>query len=113
MDKIIIKQLALNEGFKLKQQPDNTMELNPYVYIFADKLVAEVYREIETFAAQDAEAIANLKKEVMDKDLHIKNLENALRMINATISTMPLVFSLIVIALYALYANANANAISF
>lgn len=35
MDKIIIKQLALNEGFKLKQQPDNTMELNPYVYIFA------------------------------------------------------------------------------
>lgn len=92
MDKIIIKQLALNEGFKLKQQPDNTMELNPYVYIFADKLVAEVYREIETFAAQDAEAIANLKKEVMDKDLHIKNLENALRMINATISTIPLVF---------------------
>lgn len=36
-----IKELALANGFTLKQQPDGTMDLNPYVYQFARALLAE------------------------------------------------------------------------
>ena len=32
-----IKEVALECGFKLKEQPDGGMDLNPYVYAFADK----------------------------------------------------------------------------
>lgn len=37
-----VRQLALEAGFKLRQQPDGTEDLNPYVYTFADKLAATV-----------------------------------------------------------------------
>jgi len=29
-----IKEIALHAGFKLKEQPDGGMDLNPYVYTF-------------------------------------------------------------------------------
>lgn len=35
MNKETIKELALANGFKLKEQPDGTMDLNPYVFEFA------------------------------------------------------------------------------
>lgn len=35
MNKEQIKVLALEHGFKLKQQPDGSIDLNPYVYEFA------------------------------------------------------------------------------
>jgi len=44
MSKERIRELALASGFKLKQQPDGTMELNPYVYEFAAELMAEAGR---------------------------------------------------------------------
>lgn len=34
-----IKEIALANGFKLKEQPDGEMDLNPYVYDFARALV--------------------------------------------------------------------------
>ena len=37
-----IKHLALQNGFKLKEQPDGTMDLNPYVYDFAKTLISGV-----------------------------------------------------------------------
>ena len=37
-----IKHLALQNGFKLKEQPDGTMDLNPYVYDFARVLTSGV-----------------------------------------------------------------------
>ena len=37
-----IKKLALECGFKLKTQPDGSEDLNPYVYLFAEKLVEKV-----------------------------------------------------------------------
>ena len=40
-----IKEVALAAGFKLKQQPDGSQDLNPYVYDFARKLVAELERD--------------------------------------------------------------------
>lgn len=41
MNKQRIKELALANGFKLKEQPDGSMELNPYVYAFAAALIQE------------------------------------------------------------------------
>lgn len=34
-----IKELALANGFKLKEQPNGEMDLNPYVYDFAHALM--------------------------------------------------------------------------
>ena len=34
MNKQQIKELALENGFNLKEQPDGTLDLNPYVYDF-------------------------------------------------------------------------------
>ena len=42
MNKEQIKHLALYNGFKLKEQPDGTMDLNPYVYDFARVLTSGV-----------------------------------------------------------------------
>ncbi|MCG7550959.1 hypothetical protein [Pseudoalteromonas sp. Of7M-16] len=36
-----IRQLALANGFKLKEQPNGEMDLNPYVYQFAKALIGE------------------------------------------------------------------------
>ncbi len=38
----ITKELALKHGFKLKEQPDGEMDLNPYVYEFAEALFEKV-----------------------------------------------------------------------
>jgi len=46
MNKETIKQLALSNGFKLKEQPDGALELNPYVYEFAEKLLEQKQTEI-------------------------------------------------------------------
>lgn len=36
-----IKEIALANGFKLKEQPSGKMDLNPYVYDFARALFVE------------------------------------------------------------------------
>ena len=38
MEKSRIKAIALSSGFKLKEQPNGNMDLNPYVYEFAKLL---------------------------------------------------------------------------
>ena len=43
MNKEQIKQLALNNGFKLKEQHDGSMDLNPYVYEFADAIQKSIF----------------------------------------------------------------------
>jgi hypothetical protein len=45
MNKQTIQQLALANGFKLKEQPDGSMDLNPYVYEFASILAAQSAKE--------------------------------------------------------------------
>lgn len=47
MDKKTVKEIALANGFKLKEQPDGSLELNPYVYVFADKLVEHQQAKVE------------------------------------------------------------------
>ena len=43
MNKQYIKELALECGFKLKEQPNGELDLNPYVYTFADKLIKQTH----------------------------------------------------------------------
>ena len=49
MEKSRIKAIALSSGFKLKEQPNGEMDLNPYVYEFAKLLELAVlyYRKRE------------------------------------------------------------------
>ena len=46
MNKQDVKKLALECGFKLKEQPDGGMDLNPYVYAFAEKLVLKLSNSV-------------------------------------------------------------------
>ena len=43
MNKQYIKEVALGCGFKLKEQPNGGLDLNPYVYTFADKLIKQTH----------------------------------------------------------------------
>lgn len=47
MNKKQIKDLALSNGFKLKEQPSGKMDLNPYVYHFADALLEKANDRVE------------------------------------------------------------------
>ncbi|QFP93532.1 hypothetical protein [Edwardsiella phage vB_EtaM_ET-ABTNL-9] len=42
MDKERIKKMALGSGFKLKEQPNGEMDLNPYVYEFVDMVESAI-----------------------------------------------------------------------
>ena len=43
MNKQYIKEVALDCGFKLKEQSNGDLDLNPYVYTFADKLIKQTH----------------------------------------------------------------------
>ena len=43
MNKQYIKEVTLECGFKLKEQPNGELDLNPYVYTFADKLIKQTH----------------------------------------------------------------------
>lgn len=43
----LIEKMALENGFKLKQQPNGKMALNPYVFDFAEKLLAKKQAQID------------------------------------------------------------------
>jgi len=40
LDRERIKRAALNSGFELKEQDDGTVDLNEYVYHFAETIIA-------------------------------------------------------------------------
>jgi len=42
-----IKRLALDAGFSVKQQPDGSMDLNPYVYKFAAALIEATKNDLK------------------------------------------------------------------
>lgn len=70
-----IKELALANGFKLKEQPDGQMDLNPYVYDFARALLQaaqqkEGYVLVPVDQAKDTQRIDWLA----DKNQNIGNV---------------------------------------
>ncbi|PNN10542.1 hypothetical protein [Acinetobacter sp. FDAARGOS_131] len=62
MDKKTVKEIALANGFKLKEQPDGALELNPYVYVFADKLVEHQQAKVEELQKRMDAALKKLDK---------------------------------------------------
>lgn len=52
MNREQVKQIALECGFKLKAQLDDTQDLNPYVYVFAERLIQPAIGEDEREALQ-------------------------------------------------------------
>lgn len=84
-----IKDIALANGFKLKEQPNGEMDLNPYVYDFAralfverdrgkaqikslacldDTILGETYTETWTDGYDDADEMGAEWRRQMDKD---------------------------------------------
>ena len=61
MNKETIKELALANGFKLKEQPDGTMDLNPYVFEFAAALERVATAELKAQVEQLQEKIFELQ----------------------------------------------------
>ena len=41
-----IRDIAIKSGFKLKEQPNGEMDLNPYVFDFAQSLTAELEKRL-------------------------------------------------------------------
>lgn len=62
MDSQKIKKLALESGFKLKEQLDGSLDLNPYVYEFAKSLVADVIADRDELSAQ-VSAFKNIRED--------------------------------------------------
>ncbi len=77
-----IKEIALANGFRLKEQPDGTQDLNPYVYEFAKKIKAVIDDEIQEH--QDCiDSLSGVPDSVKEyaldsiKDLHGKLSESS------------------------------------
>lgn len=63
-----IKEIALANGFKLKEQPSGEMDLNPYVYDFAKELMHKVDTDwenrIETIEEEHSKIVVGLCNEI-------------------------------------------------
>lgn len=60
-----ITLLALNSGFKLKEQPDGSMALNPYVFEFARTLLTFQAPEVLKLRAE----VERLQDELNGRDV--------------------------------------------
>lgn len=77
MDIQKIKELALANGFKLKEQADGSMDLNAYVYDFANAIeqAAKAQAQADTkridFLADKSQSVANvmLPTEIVERNL--------------------------------------------
>ena len=67
-----IKEVALECGFKLKEQPDGSMDLNPYVYAFADKLIKQTHISL---LGDFKDMLADIDSEINDAMLECKTGE--------------------------------------
>lgn len=73
MDKKIVKEIALANGFKLKEQPNGSLELNPYVYVFADKLVEHQQAKVEELQKR----VEDLERKLQIKTRHCEFFEQS------------------------------------
>ena len=68
-NKQYIKEVALECGFKLKEQPNGDLDLNHYVYTFADKLIKQTH--ISLFG-DFKDMLADINSEINDAMLECK-----------------------------------------
>lgn len=59
MNKERIKDIALANGFKLKEQPCGEMDLNPYVYKFSRELLKAQHERIRIALENLSDAVDN------------------------------------------------------
>ena len=69
MNERYIKEVALECGFKLKEQPGGGMDLNPYVYAFADKLIKQTHISL---LGDFKDMLADIDSEINDAMLECK-----------------------------------------
>lgn len=71
MNKKRVRELALSNGFKLKQQPSGEMDLNPYVYEFVDALLSKANERVKSLEQTNLELAANVESccELVDMDM--------------------------------------------
>lgn len=55
MDKQEIRKLAQDCGFNLRLQEDGSIDLNPYVYVFAERLLNHKHQECEVSSAEQSD----------------------------------------------------------
>ena len=68
-----IKELAIANGFKLKEQPDGSMNLNPYVYEFAQKLALTVeIATIQRMLATSRSKYSEFVRETLDYSFELE-----------------------------------------
>lgn len=68
-----IKEIALANGFKLKEQPDGSMDLNPYVYEFAQKLALTVeIATIQRMLAASRSKYSEFVRETLDYSFELE-----------------------------------------
>ena len=76
MNKQYVKELALECGFKLKEQPNGDLDLNPYVYTFADKLIKQTHisllGDFKDMLADISSEINDISSEIDDAMLECK-----------------------------------------
>lgn len=78
-----IKEIALANGFKLKEQPSGEMDLNPYVYEFAKNLLllklgeitADMTDLIDSKDTLESQSMLDSCDDIIDK--HIAELSEA------------------------------------
>lgn len=98
-DRELIRKIALENGFKLKTQPDGTEDLNPYVYDFASALIAEeqsrsdaVWETLVKIAdALDIDYQEARKEVGKPSDVfirHIKGMESTIERLEAQVEQM-------------------------
>ena len=56
-----IRDIAIKSGFKLKEQPNGEMDLNPYVFDFAQSLTAELEKRLAEVERERDEASKSLE----------------------------------------------------
>ena len=64
-----IKEVALECGFKLKEQPNGELDLNPYVYTFADKLIKQTHISL---LGDFKDTLAEINSQINDAMLELK-----------------------------------------
>ncbi len=79
IEKSRIKAMALSSGFKLKEQPNGEMDLNPYVYEFAKLLELAVLYDRNKEIKERFEILAdNFEHELIEESINYLLERNAI-----------------------------------
>ena len=76
IDRDTIEHLALENGFKLKEQPDGAMALNPYVFDFAQAIAQKAAEAEREACAEIARNEWRTRKNLHDQEGQPQDIRN-------------------------------------